>query len=173
MAKAPSTKGVVSISNVAPTVALMRKYGAGFSKMVRDDVQTNVAPLVVAHVQAAARGSGRQGAAVAGTFRVARDRLPAFRGLGATRVASTKTAAGNIGFGANWGGGEKTRTYTTTSPRGTRYAVTRHTTRQFGPWTGGGTDDRFIYSVIHDNQRAIEDAWQNALDRAYQEWNRR
>lgn len=172
MARAPRTKGVVSISNVQPTMALMKKYGAGFSKMVRDDVQNNVAPLVVAKVSAAARGSSRQGAAVAGTFKATRDRFPAFRGLGATRVTSGKTAAGNIGFGANWGGGNRRRNYTTTSSAGLRYSVTRHTTRQFGAWTGGGSNDRFIYSTIAHNQRAIDELWQQALDRCYKEWNR-
>jgi hypothetical protein len=169
----PSNKTAVSISNITPTIALMKKYGSGFSRMVRDDVTKNVAPLVASKVQAKANGSTGQAAAVARTFRPVRDRLPAIRGLGSTRVGSSKVAAGDIGFGANWGGGQKLKAYRTRSPLGRTYVVNRHTTRQFGAWTGGGPQDRFIYSTIHENQRAIEEAWQAALDRAYVEWNRR
>lgn len=169
---ASSTKGVVSITNVAPTVALMRRYGAGFTKMVRDDVQSHVAPMVVAKVSSAASGSSSQGAAVAATFKVIRDRFPAFRGFGSSAVTSTGVQAGNIGFGANWGGGNRRRSYSTVSPSGLRYSVTRATTHQFGGWTGGGSSDHFIYSTIARNRRAIDDAWQDALDRAYKEWNR-
>lgn len=172
MARAPSSKGVVSISNVAPTVLLMKKYGSKFNAMVRDDVQRNVAPMVVTKVSARARSAGRQGPAVAGTFKATRDRFPAFRGFGATRVTSGKVPAGNLGFGANWGAGDRTRTYVTRSPLGRPYRVTRHTTRQFGPWTGGGSGDRFIYSTIAAHQKAIEEEWQNALDRVYKDWNR-
>lgn len=168
MARAPTGKGMVRISNVAPTITLMKKYGSGFSKMVRDDVQTNVTPFVVRKVGAAASVSSAQGRAVAGTFRTARDRFPAVRGFGATRVTSSAVAAGSIGFGANWGGGNRVRTYE--RPRGSGLTTTRHVTRQFGPWAGGR--DHFIYSSIARNQQTIEDMWQDALDRAYVEWNR-
>src|SRR4051812_3754442 len=117
---APSHKAVVSITNVEPTILLMEHYGREFSRMVRDDVSTNVAPFVARIISSRAATSVRQGPAVAGTFRVVRDRFPAVRGFGATRVASTKVQAGFIGFGANWGGGARPRT------------------RQFGAWTGGG-----------------------------------
>lgn len=151
---APSHKAVVSITNVEPTILLMNKYGREFSGMVRTDVTEKVTPFVARVISAKAASSIRQGPAVAGTFKPVRDRLPAVRGFGATRVASTRVQAGHIGFGANWGGGARPRT------------------RQFGPWTGGGVNDRFIYSSIDANKAEIDELWQQALDRCYKAWNR-
>lgn len=154
MARAPSHKAIVSITNVEPTMLLMAKYGRSFNAMVRTDVTENVSPFVARSISAAAASSVRQSPAVAGTFKAVRDRLPAVRGFGATRVASTRVQAGFIGFGANWGGGNKRRT------------------KQFGAWTGGGIQDRFIYSTIHTHSVEINELWQQSLDRVYEAWKR-
>lgn len=170
MARAASSKQVVSITNVQPTMLLMRRYGREFNKLVRDDVQQSVSPVVARGMSRALAGKNRQGAAVAGTFRVARDRFPAVRAFGARRVTSSKVPAGTIGFGANWGGGSRARTYVTRSRRGTPYTVTRRVTAQFGPFTRSPNDP--MYGWVAANQQRVDALWQAALDRVYEEWVR-
>jgi hypothetical protein len=172
MARAATSRTFVSITNVEPTMLLMRSWGREFTAHVRDEVQTNVSPFVAARVNQAAAGSTEQARPVAGTFRAVRDRLPAIRGFGARRVTSTGARASDIGFGANFGGGQRRRTYTSRSRLGTPYVVNRRVTAQFGPYRGPD-NDRFIYSTVERYDREIQERWQQALDDVYVAWNRR
>lgn len=175
MASRSSFRDFVTIDNVEPTLRLMSFYGKTFAALVRKDVQDNVARPIAAAMQARAAASTPQSRAVAGSIKATRDRLPAIRAFGGAkaRTSGGKATMGDIGFGANFGGGQRISWVRGVSPRGTPYNYQRHTTRQFGPWLGNNGDDRFIYPVIEDNRQLINDAWQNALDRVYKEWNRR
>lgn len=171
MARARSLNAFVAIDNVEPTLALMRKYGRSFENDVRDNVRDNVSPLVARLVRIDMMGGAGQARAVAPTVISTRDRLPALKAFGAKRVASTGVRAGDIGFGGNFGGGNRVGTVNGVSPLGKAYTFQRHVTRQFGAWKGRGNDH--IYGTFSRNSAKINELWQKTLDDVYLAWTKR
>jgi hypothetical protein len=110
----------------------------------------------IAHgtAQAAQRrglGLGGLPAIVAPTVRAGSDRVPKVMGGGAKRVGRRRTPAGQVFFGAEFGGGR------------------RPTTRQFAPHRG--QTGYFLWPTIRARKREDLHRYQQALDRVCRNWS--
>jgi hypothetical protein len=160
----------VEIDNVEPTKLLMAKYGRSFENDVRDNVRDNVSPFVAKVVAASFAGGDKQARAVARTVKSTRDRFPAIKAFGSTRVTSGGIAAGAIGFGANFGGGNRFGTVHGRSKLGKTFIYQRRVTRQFGSYQPA-PEDHHIYRTFSHNTVKINELWQQALDDVYVAWH--
>ena len=103
-------------------------------------------------IKTAAAGSDRQSAALIGSIRIRRDRVPAIAagGRGRTSVSGGATA-GQLFFGAEFGGGRKP------------------TTKQFRPHRGRG--GYWFFPTLRADQDRMMKRWEGALRAIEREWS--
>ena len=102
-------------------------------------------------IQAAAAGSSRQAAAIAQFIKSRRDRVPAISAGGSRKSGLASGAkAGEIFFGAEFGGGA------------------RWTTQQFRPHQG--TVGYFFYPTLRADQERMVQRWLSAVNAIEREW---
>jgi hypothetical protein len=145
----------VEVDGLKETLRAFNKYGKEANKELREAAQAEVSKIAPALV-AAGRRSGAQSALVATTVKAPRDRVPVIAAGGAKRVAPSrkrrrKPSAGDVFFGAEFGG------------RG------RPTTQQFRPHTG--TRGYWFYPTLRRKIPALLDGYQDALDRLCEKWD--
>lgn len=137
--------------DVDKTVRAFNKYGRDANAELRDAAQrqvNRVTPMLAAGLAA----SSAQGALVATTITAKRDRYPVIRAGGTKRVGRRRVAAGDVFFGAEFGG------------RG------RPTTQQFRPWRG--TTGYGFYPALRQHGHIIIDGYKDTLDQLAVRWGR-
>jgi hypothetical protein len=147
----------LKIDGARETLAAFSKLGKDANKALRE-ANKEISRDQEGKLQAAARGSDAQSAAVAPSIKAKSDRVPVVEG-GGRRLAThqrrrssgqRKTQAGDLLFGANFGA-----TYLP----------------QFRKHNGGaGGEDYFFFKTIDANESAIVQQWEDARDRLLTEW---
>ena len=145
----------VQVDGLNQTLKAFSRYGKEANKELRDAAQSEVQKIAPAIV-AAGRHDGAQSALVAATVKAPRDRVPVIAAGGGKKVAPStkrrrKPAAGDIFFGAEFGG------------RG------RPTTQQFRPHTG--IRGNWFYPTLRRKIPGLLDAYQAQLDRLCEKWD--
>lgn len=146
----------VEVDGLKETLRAFGRYGKEANKDLRDAAQAEVRKIAPAIV-AAGRRDGGPSTLVASTVKAPRDRVPVIAAGGAKKVAPSrrtrrKPAAGDIFFGAEFGG------------------RARPTTQQFRPHTG--TRGHWFYPTLRKKIPALLDGYQDALDRLAAKWDR-
>lgn len=138
----------VQIEGLRETMRAFRDLPQEASTELRD-ASGLIANDMVTWIKNAAMGDSAQSAAVAGTTKAVRDRVPVVQIGGAKKVTSSKAAAYKILFGANFGS---------------------RTLKQFRSWAGVG-NDYFIFKNIDQHRGEIEARWLDAADAAIRKWS--
>ena len=139
------------ISNIAPTLALLKTMPRQFNADVRKTVTRQVAGPAAKRIAAAGAASEKQSAAAAKTVKAAFDRVPTIRAAGSRRVTKHATG-GDIFFGAEFGG------------RG------RKTTMQFRPHRG--RTGYWFYPTMRGMSEQISREWEASIDGVFHAWGR-
>ena len=119
------------------------------------DAALEVSESMVGWIQNAARADSPQAAALAGTVRANRDRIPNVTVGGAKRVTSTGAKAFQILFGANFGA------VTYREPGQVPYFVHDH---------AGPGKDYWIWATAEAHATEIDSAWNAAADTVLDNW---
>jgi hypothetical protein len=145
----------IDVKGATETVRAFSRYGRDCSADLRDAGQgavDRIAPMLVT----AMNRDGGPSALVATSIVSRRDRYPTIKAGGAkalnprTRRRGRRPRAGDLFFGAEFGG------------RG------RRTTQQFRPWRG--TLGYAFYPTLRAHRSDVIDAWQEALNRLAEKW---
>lgn len=127
----------------------MNRLGPAFSREVRV-ASKKIATDEVPRLKSAANSSDKLSAAVGVTVRARSDRVPSIVAGGAKRVAvSTKPKAGDVFFGAEFGGGK------------------RKTTRQFRPHQG--KRGYWFWPQIREDEKRMVAEWLAAVERVLED----
>lgn len=155
MARGRTQTGVIAIEGMKPALAALTRMGKEASGKARD-ASTQIAAKEVARIRGRAAGTSRQSALVAGSIKTRRDRAPAIAAGGAGRLPVSRRGrpprAGDVFFGAEFGGGA------------------RRTTRQFPPHKG--TEGYFFWPTLRADVGSMFAEWAKALDQITDEWTR-
>lgn len=153
MAKSEKVRLTVEVDGLAPALKAFSAYGKEAQGELRDAAQREVnkiAPILVS----AMRADSKQSAMVAQTIKAKRDRVPVIKAAGATRVGGRKGArrpsAGDVFFGAEFGG------------------QGRRTTQQFRPHRG--TEGYAFYPTLRRHIPDLIDGYIRELERLAHEW---
>ena len=155
----PTTHEKVSIDvkGATETIRAFSRYGRDVNPDLRDAGQAavdRIAPLLVHAMEA----DGGPSALVARSIVSRRDRYPTIKAGGAKavttsrRIRGRRPRAGDLVFGAEFGG------------RG------RPTTQQFREWRGNR--GYAFYPTLRDHRSDVVDAWQLSLNRLAEKWAR-
>lgn len=146
----------VEVAGAKEAVRAFNKYGKDANKELRDAAARSVSEITPALIAAMASDSP-QSRLVASTIRPIRDRVPVLAAAGSKRVAPAssgrgrkKPAAGDIFFGAEFGG------------------QGRPTTQQFRP--SRGTAGYAFYPAFRTRTAVVIDNYGEALDRLESKW---
>lgn len=151
-AKTEKIKVTVAVDGLTESVRAFQKYGRDAAGELRDAAQREVDKIAPAMVQAMA-GDGGPSALVATSIRSKRDRYPVIAAGGskaATKHGRRRVNAGELFFGAEFGG------------RG------RPTTQQFRPWRG--TTGYAFYPTLRARTSDLIDGYKNALAELAHRW---
>jgi hypothetical protein len=132
----------IQVEGLRETLAAFKRFGPDAANELRTEAK-NIASQVVARQKAAGTGSDRTSALAAGSVRARRDRTPSI-------VAGGRSKAGQVFFGAEFGGGR------------------RKTTRQFRPYRG--TQGYWFYPTLRAMTPKLLVDYGHALDRAARKW---
>jgi hypothetical protein len=114
-------KVTVEVEGLDATLRAFNRYGKEANRELRQAAGVEV-DRMIAHLLIAGEGAGRQAAMTAGSVKRRSDRVPVIVAGGSRRLKrtsrKTKATAGDVFFGAEFGGGR------------------RPSTRQFPPWVG-------------------------------------
>lgn len=138
------------ISNVDATLRLLREMPRDLQRDVRKTVTRNVAGPLARKIAAAGAGSDRQSAGAARSVKAVFDRVPTIRAGGSRKATSDGATAGDIFFGAEFGGGS------------------RKTTRQFRPHRG--QTGYWYWPTVRSSSADVEEQWASAIDSVLQAW---
>ena len=146
MNAAPRVKSGVHVEGLKPVLRQLSRLGPDLNRELRASSK-EIAAEEASKIRAAA-GSDQLSAAVATTIRARSDRLPSIVGGGARRLSSLSgnPRAGEVFFGAEYGGGK------------------RKTTRQFRPHRGRA--GYFVWPTLRDDQEHMLVRWSEAVERA-------
>lgn len=144
----------VEVDGLTETVRAFSRYGREASAQLRDAAQREVDRIAPAMVSAMAADGGPS-ELVATSIKSKRDRFPVIAAGGAKRVqnkrkARARPSAGDLFFGAEFGG------------RG------RPTTQQFRPHRG--TTGYAFYPTLRERSAELIDAYKSELARLATEW---
>jgi hypothetical protein len=92
----------IEVIGLKETLRAFNRYGKEANGELRDAAR-KIADVVASRAAAAGRADSRQSAAVAGTVRSRRDRVPVIVAGGAKKVTSSKAKASDVLFGAEFG----------------------------------------------------------------------
>lgn len=142
-------KAGIEVQGLKELLKDMNRLGPAFNREVRASSK-KIAEDEVPRLKAAANISNKMSAAVGVTVRARSDRVPQIIAGGAKRVAlSTKPKAGDVFFGAEFGGGK------------------RKTTRQFRPHRG--RRGYWFWPQIREDEKRMVAEWLDAIDRAMED----
>lgn len=132
----------IKVEGLNETLRAFKQYGPDAANELRTAAK-QIATVVAARQQAAGHASSKQSALTAPTVRARRDRTPVI-------VAGGRSRAGQVFFGAEFGGRR------------------RRTTQQFRPYRGH--TGYWFYPTLRRSTPAILDAYSKALDKAARRW---
>jgi hypothetical protein len=144
------TDKLVSFNDIRPTLALLSTFPREFQRDARKTVRDEVAKPMAQTIAQAASGQGSHAAVVSRSIRPVSDRIPSIRAGGSRRATRNGATAGDLFFGAEFGGG-----------------VGRFT-KQFRPHQG--RRGYFFYPTLRNNSRRINTAWLSSLDGVLRKW---
>lgn len=143
-----TVRGGVAVDGIKAARAVLRTLDKD-AKKAATDAANAIAAREALRIAAAARTSSRQGRLVAGSVRARRGQVPTIAAGGSVPVRKG-VQAGDIFFGAEFGGGR------------------RATTRQFRRHLG--TEGYFFYPTLRDDAPAMTQEWLTALDGIARAW---
>ena len=139
----------IEVAGIKEILKEFSRLGPDLNKEVRVSSK-RIAEDEVPRLKAAANRSDRLSAAVGITVRARSDRVPQIIAGGAKRIAvSTKPKAGEVFFGAEFGGGM------------------RKSTRQFRPHRG--RKGYWFWPQIRDDEQRMVKEWMEALERVLED----
>lgn len=172
----------IEVEGLKPFLTRLNQLPKTAQAEIREAART-IADDESRRITSAGRSSDKQSAAVASFIRTRSDRVPAIVAGGSRRTGVEGGAkAGELFFGAEFGGGSNkkfeavTREYTTRAGNtrskrvGSRYAGSKNTTNQFRPHLG--RTGYWFWPQIRKDQARMFKRWEAVVTAIAREWER-
>ena len=174
----------ITIEGLRPLIRRLNQLPKAAQQEVREAAQA-IADDEATRITAAGRSSDKQSRAAAEFVRARRDRVPSISAGGNRKAGvSGGATAGQLFFGAEFGGGSNKKWTTLTTTKTSRSGKTRQvfagvlfagvrekaTTNQFRPWRG--RQGYWMWPTLRADEQRMFARWVKALEAIEREWSR-